>query len=397
MRSIAPPPEGTTPRPLHPPPRSGEADPEDLAAWSSGIAALHRLPVSTRASLLEHLDTSKQAAVAELAERRQHTDFIRFGMREGLAGMPLPVCAAGAECPAGAGVFLIHDFLKPGITMLAGEEGSGKSYLARQCAIVAAAGLPYFLVDRYAIERPLRVLLVDEDNGEAEEWMRTEQVRNQLGVERDQLIGLYRISLAGIDLGNERWQRWLLELVDELRLDVVILDPISEMHTGEELRRDPGFKSLLIFLKRLKVEHPTLAVILVHHVRKSPAGEKSAVRALRDVRGQWGQTPDVVAVLSPLGEGRARWELHKRVPHSSLILQQNDGIFTCVAEESERRASTDDRIIAAVDAGAETVEQICIASGLKERTIWNGVRRLREVGILTRHMPLQRVSPEDAE
>src|SRR5687767_1487164 len=109
----------TAPRPLHPPPRSGEADPEDLAAWSSGLAALNRLPASTRVSLLQHVDGSRQAALAEVKERRQHTEFIRLGMREGLDGLPLPVCAAGAECPAGAGVFLIHDFLKPGITMLA--------------------------------------------------------------------------------------------------------------------------------------------------------------------------------------------------------------------------------------------------------------------------------------
>jgi hypothetical protein len=287
--------------------------------------------------------------------------------------------------------------VKPGITMVAGEEGSGKSFGIRQLAVTAVAGLPHFLVERYAIARKLRVLLVDEDNGEPEEWARTEQVCAQLDVDPDRLINLHRVSLAGAQLDQERWQHWLLELVDELAADVVILDPISEMHGGEELRRDPSFRALLRFLKRLKVERPTLAVVLVHHVRKSPAGERAAVRALRDVRGQWGQTPDVVAVLSPLGGGRARWELHKRVPRSSLVLEQSNGIFRCVAEEDERRASRDERILTAVDAGATTVDQIVMGCDLKERTVWNGVKALRSVGILDARGPLRRVNPEDAE
>jgi hypothetical protein len=193
---------------------------------------------------------------------------------------------------------------------------------------------------------------------------------------------LTRISLAGVQLDQEKWQRWLVALIEELDLDVLILDPISEMHGGEELRRDPQFKQLLAFLKRLKVEHPMLAVLPVHHVRKSPAGERSGPRALRDVRGQWGQTPDVVAILSPLGEQRVRWELHKRVPRSSLILEQRDGIFACVAEEGQRKATSDDRVLGAVEAGARSMEEVVLATEIPERTAWNAVKRLRRAGLL---------------
>jgi hypothetical protein len=112
-----------------------------------------------------------------------------------------------------------------------------------------------------------------------------------------------------------------------------------------------------------------------------------------------GQTPDVVVLITPLGERRLRWEVHKRVPYSALILEQLDsGAVVKVADETtaaRRQASTDDRVLAAIDAGAESAEQVHLGTGIPERTVWAAVKRLRHAQILTPKGSLER-APEGA-
>jgi hypothetical protein len=104
----------------------------------------------------------------------------------------------------------------------------------------------------------------------------------------------------------------------------------------------------------------------------------------------------VVILVSPLGERRLRWEVHKRVPYSALVLEQLDsGAVVKVADEtssSRRQASTDDRVLPAIDAGAESAEQVNIGTGIPERTVWAAVKRLRRARILTPKGTLERVS-----
>jgi len=311
-------------------------------------------------------------------------------------GFPEPVSVADAVRPDDHDTYLIEGMLRPGHTgMVVGTYGLGKSYLTRQLAYAAAAGHGYFLTERFAIPRPLRVLIVDEDNGEREEWRREEQLMEHLDLRRHQLTGVYRVCLAGVELDKAQWQEWLLELVTRLELDLVILDPISEFHGGKELRDDPSFRALRMFLKRLKTDHPDLATVLVHHTRKMSVSDRSSVRGLDDIRGQWGQTPDAVILLSDLGERRARCELLKRIPHAVLILEQvAGGGWICVADEPVRRSSTDSRVLAAVEAGATSADEVATSTGLAERTVWNAIQRLRKAHLLTARAPLQLTGDE---
>jgi len=325
---------------------------------------------------------------------RRITDIERIG----IGPQPMPVAALTP--PAEPHAYLVDGFIRPGTTvMLAGEPGSSKSWAARQLAITVAAGLHTFL-NRYAIDRPLRVLVIDEDNGPDEEWRRDEALLEYFGLARHQLGNLQRISLAGVLLDQESWQGWLRALIEGGNYDLVILDPISEMHGGKELREDPGFRSMLGFLKRLKVDFPQLATLLVHHTRKAAPGERAGGRSLDAVRGQWGQTPDVVALVSPLGERRVAWELHKRVPHSKLILEASHAGPLVVVEDQTvargRSLATDSRVLAAIDAGATTAEEIRIATGLSKPGVYKALTRLHgEAGLITKRAPFERIRDSD--
>ena len=299
--------------------------------------------------------------------------------------------------------FLVENLVRPGTTfMLAGPPGAAKSWASRQLAMTCAAGLPSFL-DRYAVGRPLNVLVIDEDNGPDEEWRREESLMAHLDLRREQLTTVRRVSLEGVQLEHESWQRWLRGQIRTHELDIVVLDPISEMHGGKEMREDPAFRSVLAFLKRLKVDFPRLATVVVHHTRKRDPKAAAGSATLEDVRGQWGQTPDVVAMLVPLADRKSKWEVHKRVPHSSLILQQvpqgepGEGALRMVGDETTaptKRMQTDARLLGAIDAGAQTAEEIQQATGMSSSTIYKAVKRLAEAGIITARAPLERLEDD---
>lgn len=324
----------------------------------------------------------------------ERTDAYLADMEAGSLG-PLPVRLDRVLPPADPDAFLVRGFIRPGTTvMMTGPPGSSKSWAARQLALCAGAGLHHYL-ERYEVARPMNVLVIDEDNGPDEEWRREETLLRHLELTRSTVAKVQRTSLAGVQLDQPPWQHWLRGQIISQELDLVVLDPISEMHGGKELREDPAFRSLLAFLKRLKVDFPRLATLLVHHTRKAPASERSAPRSVDDVRGQWGQTPDVVALMWRLPERRVSWELHKRVPHSKLILEATEGgPLKVLADETTSRSkaqATDDRVLAAIEAGAEIADAIVVASGVSRATVFRSIKRLQTARLITKREPYEPV------
>lgn len=331
--------------------------------------------------------TPEQVSALERVDRR-------LADLDAAAGGPQPAAVSRIGPPEDPDAFLVSGFIRPGTTvMMTGPPGSSKSWASRQLALAAGAGQAE-IFKRYGMERPLRCLVIDEDNGPDEEWRREEALLGHLGLTRESVEGtVWRVSLEGVQLDDARWQSWLRGQILLLGLDLVVLDPISEMHGGKELREDPGFRSMLGFLKRLKVEFPRLATLLVHHTRKADTKATGAPKSLDEVRGQWGQTPDVVALMWPLGEQRIHWELFKRVPHSKLILAASPtGPLTVVEDIStvrDKRMSTDDRILSAIEAGAGEWEEIKHATGLSKAGIFKSLGRLHRAGLVSKGAPYE--------
>ena len=100
-------------------------------------------------------------------------------------------------------------------------------------------------LDHYAIARPMNVLVVDEDNGPDEEWRRDETLLEHLGLNGARNVRRAARIAGGRSPRQNRWQRWLRGQVRLHDLDLVILDPVSEMHGGKELREDVAFRGML--------------------------------------------------------------------------------------------------------------------------------------------------------
>lgn len=375
----------------HPPERV-DVDPRRLALTH----ALEDLHIAAKALELPAMRVAWEDADPELEltrdqqEQRLQVETMLAdyeGARLGPVTWPLPEIAP----PENPDAFLVGNLIRPGTTvMIAGPPGAAKSWAARQLGLVAAAGEPWFL-ERYGVDRPMSVLVVDEDNGPDEEWRREERLLVHLGLEREAMERYHRVSLEDVKLDVERWQRWLRGQIRTHAYDLVILDPTSEFHAGKELREEPGLRAFLSFLKRLKVDFPATATVLVHHTRKLDSKDRRATRGLEDVRGQWGQTPDVVVLMSPLGDRRVKWEVHKRVPFSSLVLEQiaegepGEGGLRMVADEAvmkHKAIENDDRVIEAVRDGMETFADIQAALGMPKSTLSRVLDRLVKADVI---------------
>lgn len=285
--------------------------------------------------------------------------------------------------------WMIERFLRRGVLGIIGAPaGIGKSQIRTELGMLAAAGRGDFL-DYYPVAGgPYTVLVIDEENGDAEEWRRDEVYLERLELQRAGLP-YYRVSFAGMDLARSRWQAWLREQVESLNVDLLILDAISAMYSLPERREEltPVYR----FLRELIVA-TGVTILLIHHLKKPGTNERGAERVLDDLRGGlWGQVAEVAAILSPLPERHVKWRTWKRVPPTELILEQTeDGPLVFASHVEPARAKSEDRVLNYIDTGASTVDEIVSASGMRRSTVYTGLRTLRTAGIVSKGTPLRR-------
>lgn len=312
-----------------------------------------------------------------------------------------------AEEPSGSDDWLIRDLIRPGsIAILGAVEGLGKSNVRLEIALVGAGGdadTPA-LLGQYRPTRQFRVLLVDEDNGEPEEWRREEAMLVGLALPRAALGNRYAsMHFAGANLFTPEGQALLVSAVAQHRPDLTILDTGGVM-TAEEWGE--AFKVSWAFLRQLAMTHGTAVLVVVHVVkpprdRRPTPGSAPPVRTISDVMGQWTRHADVVVVMSPTNdEGtRAQVSVGKRVPRASFVVGQQDGRWVKVADVSPFAAKRRDmavlRLLSSSMKGAAPAD-LAAAVGVKDRALTKYIAGLRADGYLGPEYPY-RVTPEGLE
>lgn len=175
------------------------------------------------------------------------------------------------------------------VTVLAGSGGGGKTSLAIGWALSLASGKP---VMGERVSRPRRVLIWSEDPPE-ELAKRVDAAMQIHGLTRADIEDrLIVVSIDELKITIARFSQELREVIpvdiDVLkkiiianRLDVVMLDPIAELHELEE--NDNVQMAKLMGMVRSVARETKAAILLLHHASKASvdAGKSRAATATR--------------------------------------------------------------------------------------------------------------------
>lgn len=183
--------------------------------------------------------------------------------------------------------------LRRTVTALAGPGSGGKSSLMLAWAVALALGKPYRPL---APEGASRVLIYNVEDDREEQQRRISATLRQfdsfpanLGdriircgpedigtlIELDAATGTYVFTPA--------WEA-LEYLIERFRPDVIILDPLVELHTAEE-NDNTALRAVIARFRVLSIQHDC-SVVLIHHTRKgAEAGDMEGIRGASALNG----------------------------------------------------------------------------------------------------------------
>ncbi|HGY09736.1 MAG TPA: AAA family ATPase [Oceanithermus profundus] len=183
---------------------------------------------------------------------------------------PFPVVRVGriAEREARPAWLVESLWAEQAVGFIAGTPKSCKTWLALELAVAVASGRP--CMGRFRVHQRGHVLLVAAEDTPGAVRHRVECIARARGVDLRRL-GVGLIDAPALRLDQEGDRRRLEATVAHIRPRMLILDPLVRLHRADE-NSAADISALLAFLRQLQREH-AVAIALVHHVRKSPAGQ----------------------------------------------------------------------------------------------------------------------------
>lgn len=158
--------------------------------------------------------------------------------------------------------FYVQDFIpKRGRTMISATTNKGKSIFAQNLALMIAAGEGSFL--EKDIKEKARVLYCDLEMGESALQQRFKAM-NKDGLD---LSGVFVKSMSGLNLLDETHQQTLEKWISELKIELLIIDPLGSSWFGDENCKKE-VQGVTTYLNTL-IDRFGIAVVCVHHWRKS--------------------------------------------------------------------------------------------------------------------------------
>lgn len=168
--------------------------------------------------------------------------------------------------------------LRGAVTVVVGEPAAGKSMLMVGWATSLVLG------ERYGHLRPVqrcKVVTYNTEDDNDEQKRRFSAALRPVGRHPSDLTGkLYRISTEGIGtllrtcgeagMTATPAMEQLEALIEEQRPDVLILDPLVELHEAEE-NDNTAVRTVMAHFRSLAVRYD-IAVVLLHHTRKGSTG-----------------------------------------------------------------------------------------------------------------------------
>lgn len=189
------------------------------------------------------------------------------------------------KAPPGGGWLVEGLWGRQAVGVVGGIPKAGKTWLGLDLAVSVAAGVP--ALGRFPVRDPGTVLLYTAEDKAHDVRARVAGIAEAAGVDLERLpVGLITEPALRLDLDADRDR--LTATLAKLKPRLLVLDPLVRLHRGDE-NSSAEISHILGFLRQMQREHST-AILLVHHVRKSGAGDTGqALRGSGDLHA-WGDS-----------------------------------------------------------------------------------------------------------
>jgi hypothetical protein len=157
--------------------------------------------------------------------------------------------------------WLVENLVERGDRVIVtGGEGDGKSTLLRQIAVMVASGMDPFT---HAPIAPVRVLLVDVENGRGHVKRKLRPLRAAAG--DDYQPGFLHVEIAsgGVDLTTRKGADDLLAEVSDVDADLLVIGPLYKLATGDP-NDEQTARNVAAVLDRVRVEAGCALLIEAH-------------------------------------------------------------------------------------------------------------------------------------
>lgn len=166
--------------------------------------------------------------------------------------------------------------------LIGGQPKLGKTFLALDMAVSVASGTP--CLGTYRVLEPGRAVVYHAEDKNEDIRRRAEALTRQRGLSIQDL-DLKVIAAPSLRLDLAAHRERLLRTLEPLKARILVLDPLVRLHSRDE-NDSAQIAELLSYLRDLQ-RTLDLAVVLVHHLRKSGAPHEQSGLGLRGSGDFW--------------------------------------------------------------------------------------------------------------
>lgn len=168
--------------------------------------------------------------------------------------------------------WLIEDlWMDQGVGIIGGAPKCCKTFLAAEFAMAVASGRP--ALGRYAVQHPGPVLILSAEDNLTAMRRRFEHLAQAREVDLNELP-LFLLDAPALHLNHPPHLESLRRTLREVQPTLLILDPFVRLVRGMDENSAGEVAHILGHLRQCQREYH-LAILLVHHARKSPASHPS--------------------------------------------------------------------------------------------------------------------------
>lgn len=153
------------------------------------------------------------------------------------------------------------------VGFIGGTPKSGKTWLALELAVAVASGQP--CLGRYPVRHKGHVLLYAAEDCACAIKHRVDAISRARGIGDIGRLAIGLITEDNLRLDSDEHQQRLAITLEKLEPRMLVLDPLVRLHRTDE-NSAADVSGLLHYLRQLQRQY-RVAVVLVHHVRKSAA------------------------------------------------------------------------------------------------------------------------------